>query len=284
MAGAAGAPPVARLGIVGLGLIGGSIAARTAATWPEVRIVGVDRPDVLDAARARGCVHDTRASAADLTDVEFIVVATPLPAILETLAELGRARCQAVVTDTGSTKRAVCRAAGEAGLRAFVGGHPMAGAERGGLGASRADLFGGATWLLSHGGGCTSTEIGCVEAFVQGLGAIPYRIDPDTHDRVMAYVSHLPQLLAVSLMNTAGERNSLAELRMAGRGFADMTRLASSPPEIWEGIVETNHDYVTEALAALTGAWPLAGTMTASDVRRAFTEAAARLNQLKGDG
>lgn len=284
MTGAPGAPPVARLGIVGLGLIGGSIAARTAATWPEVRIVGVDRPDVLEAARARGCVHDIRASAADLTDVEFIVVATPLPAILETLAELGRAGCQAVVTDTGSTKRAVCRAAGEAGLRAFVGGHPMAGAERGGLDASRADLFGGATWLLSHGGGCTSTEIGCVEAFVQGLGAIPHRIDPDTHDRIMAYVSHLPQLLAVSLMNTAGERTSLAELRMAGRGFADMTRLASSPPEIWEGIVETNHDYVKEALAALTGAWPLAGTLTASDVRRAFAEAAARRNQLKGDG
>jgi prephenate dehydrogenase len=77
---------VARLGIVGLGLIGGSIAARTAATWPEVRIVGVDRPEILDRARARGCVHDARASATDLTDVELIVVATPLPAILETLA------------------------------------------------------------------------------------------------------------------------------------------------------------------------------------------------------
>jgi prephenate dehydrogenase len=275
---------VARLGIVGLGLIGGSIAARTAATWPEVRIVGVDRPEILDRARARGCVHDARASATDLTDVELIVVATPLPAILETLAELGRVGCQAVITDTGSTKRAVCRAAGESGLRAFVGGHPMAGAERGGLDASRADLFGGVTWLLSHGGGCTSTEIGCVEAFVQGLGAIPHRIDPDTHDRVMAYVSHLPQLLAVSLMNTAGERNSLAELRMSGRGFADMTRLASSAPEIWEGIVETNQDYVTEALAALTGAWPLNGALTASDVQRAFTQAAARRKQLKGDG
>jgi prephenate dehydrogenase len=284
MAEASGSPPVARLGIVGLGLIGGSIAARTAAIWPGVRIMGVDRPEILEEALARGCVHEARRSAADLADAELIVLAAPVPAILRHLAELGRAGCQAIVTDTGSTKRAVCRAAGEAGLRAFVGGHPMAGTERGGLQASRADLFGGTTWLLSHGAGCTSSEIGCVEAFVQGLGAIPHRVDPDTHDRVMAYVSHLPQLLAVSLMNAVGGHVGLAELRLAGRGLDDMTRLAASPPEIWEGIVETNQDYVTEALAAVSGEWPLTGSVRGTDLQRAFARAAAHRAQMKGGG
>jgi prephenate dehydrogenase len=246
-------PPFDGIGIVGLGLIGGSIALAVRRAWPDVRIAGVDRPEVVARALDRQVIHEARASIAELGESHLIVLATPVLEMPRLLKDAARASCRALVTDVGSTKRHVMAAAEGLGL-AFIGGHPVAGSAVGGLDQARADLFEGRPWLIVSGAAGTATDR--LERFVRALGAIPDRIDADVHDRLMAYVSHLPQLVSSTLMATAGRRVGDAGLRVSGRGFADMTRLASSSPEIWEGILATNADYIAEAASALVAALP----------------------------
>ena len=249
-------PPVDRVGIVGLGLIGGSIALGIRSAWPAVRVIGVDRPEVADAAARRGIIDDQRGAALDLRDADLIVLATPVAAIVDLVRELGGAGVTTTVTDVGSTKRRVMTAARTAGLVNFVAGHPMAGAARGGLDAARDGLFAGRPWFLTAAAGASSGARARVERLVHALGARAIATDPDEHDRVMAYVSHLPQLLAVALMAAAGESVGERGLAQAGRGLDDMTRLASSPPAVWESVFDSNADYVVEALRRLFSVLP----------------------------
>ena len=186
--------PFARVAIVGVGLIGGSIAHALRRQAPTVRIVGVDRPEVLAQARAAGLVDAEAPRVEDLADVDLIVLATPIPAILEAIGALGARRLPAVVTDVGSTKRRIVAAARASGLRPFVGGHPMAGRERGGLREASADLFVGRRWFLVDAD--TDPRAGDrLAVFARLLGAEPERVEATSHDRAMAYVSHLPQLV-----------------------------------------------------------------------------------------
>ena len=245
-------PPFSRVAVVGLGLIGGSIAQAIRRAWPGVAIVGVDRPSVAAEARGRAAIDDTRSAVDQLDDVDLIVLATPVPEIVDLIAQAGRSELRAVITDVGSTKRPIVDAAKRTGLT-FVGGHPVAGSAHGGLDHARADLFDGHPWLLVE---VTPGVISSVEAFVRGLGALPRRVDAETHDRVMAYVSHLPQLLSSVLMRTAGRAVGEDGLTASGRGFADMTRLAASPPELWRGILSSNADFVLEAIQAFVAALP----------------------------
>ena len=252
------APPFRTIGIVGLGLIGGSIALASRRAWPDAAVVGVDhRADVTDAARGRGAITDARARLEDLRDVDLIVLAVPVPDIAALVAAAGRASLAGLVTDVGSTKRHIVAAADACGLR-FVGGHPIAGAATGGLGNARADLFERRDWLLVP-DGASDADVDRLGRFVLGLGGVVRRMQADAHDRLMAYVSHLPQLLATTLMTTAAGAVGKEGLAAAGPGFADMTRLASSPADIWRGILATNGDYIAEALRALADALPLAG-------------------------
>lgn len=243
-------PPFARVALVGVGLIGGSIALAARRRWPDATLIGVDRPAVLTAARERAVVDDTRSSVSDLRDVDLIVLAVPVPAIIEALEVIGRAGLPAVVTDTGSTKRRIVEAATRAGVHSFVGGHPMAGRERGGLDNASADLFSGRPWLLVP-PATPDDALRRVTTFVRELGSIPHDVDADTHDRTMAYVSHLPQLMSTALMVRVGEAVGEPGLAQAGRGLTDMTRLAASPSDVWQGILATNADYVAEAADAL---------------------------------
>jgi prephenate dehydrogenase len=244
-------PPFQQLGIVGLGLIGGSIAAAVRAAWPNLRVLGVDRPEIAADARARGWIHEALPHARPLGEADLVVLASPVPGIVAGIGELARAGHPGAITDVGSTKRTIVRAAADAGLRRFVGGHPMAGAEASGLAAARADLFAGCRWCVVPGAGAGDEDVAFVEALARGLGARPVRIEADTHDRVMAYVSHLPQLVSVALMNAAAAGAGRDGLALAGRGLAEMSRLASSSPDVWEGILAANADYVAEALDAL---------------------------------
>jgi prephenate dehydrogenase len=248
------APPFAAIAVVGLGLIGGSVAMGLRRAWPGIRIVGVDRPDITAAARQRAAVDDVRERVVDLPEVDLIVLATPVPRIVELIGELDRAGARALVTDVGSTKRCVAAAAAGTRLR-FVGGHPIAGAATAGLTYARADLFLRRQWLFVP-GTAPDADLLRLEQMVEGLGARPRRMEPDAHDRLMAYVSHLPQLLATALMTTAGDAVGREGLAAAGPGFSDMTRLASSPADVWQGIVATNADYIAEAIAALVAALP----------------------------
>ena len=265
--------PPARIGFVGLGLLGASIALRVAREWPAAARVGVDRPDVARAALRRGVITDTRDDVDALHDCDLVVLATPVPAIVDVLDTTAAAFDATVVTDVGSTKRRIA----DAGRRLphFAGGHPLAGAERGGLDRARPDLFDGHPWVIDS-DAASDTAIAAVERFAATMGARPVRMPADEHDRVMAYVSHLPQLLAVALMNTAADAGALAA-GVSGPAFAGITRLAASPGELWRGVIASNADNVAEALAALRRHLPAGEPATlAGDALVAMFERANR--------
>lgn len=244
--------PLHRVGIVGLGLIGGSIARDLRGRQPDVYVIGVDAPDVLEAAYSRGAIHQRAVSVDALTDADIVILAAPVPAIVARIRELGAIQFRGLVTDVGSTKRHIMTAAAEAGLARFIGGHPMAGSDLGGFEQSRPGLFDGRPWFVVEPESGTSIgDRAAVEALVRMLGAMPVAADALTHDRTVAYVSHVPQLLAVALMNTAADGCGDAGLQQAGRAFAEMTRLARSPAPVWQGIVETNRDCIAAAIREL---------------------------------
>ncbi len=147
----------------------------------------------------------------------------------------------AIVTDTGSTKRAMVEAARSLPPRfTFVGGHPLGGAARGGLEHARPDLFTGRPWLLTPTGEASGEAVEKLSAFVRALGAEPRVVSVAAHDRLLAYLSHLPQFTASALMQVIGDAVGDEGLALAGRGLVDTTRLASSPSGIWRDIAATN--------------------------------------------
>lgn len=238
------APPFARIGIAGTGLIGGSIALAAKAAWPGVHVSGtLSRQGTLPDGMADRIVRDVE----QLGDCDLIVLGVPVPVMPELMERIARHGTRAVVTDVGSTKRGVMRAAEAAGLTTFIGGHPMAGGERPGAGEARADLFAGKPWLLVPGSAGTADEQRLTR-FVEALGGVPAWMGADPHDRTVAYVSHLPQILAAALMNAAEAAVGEHGPHAAGRAFAEMTRLASSPPDMWRDICAENADFVSEAL------------------------------------
>jgi prephenate dehydrogenase len=276
-------PAFARIGVIGLGLIGGSIALAVRARWPGTTVLGLDRPDRAAAAERRGAVQRVATAVADFQDADLVVLAVPPPAVLEIVPQLTCLHAHAVVTDVASTKRQVVAAARAAGLAAFVGGHPMAGTERAGIEHASANLFEGRPWLLVEGTG-GETAGSRVEAFVRGLGALPAWMDADAHDRRVAFVSHLPHLVAVALMNAAADGVGHDGLKMAGPAFTDMTRLASSPPELWQGIVPGNADFIAEALGRFLRDLPVGGDLARDGwIRDAFDRAGAARARWRGD-
>jgi prephenate dehydrogenase len=246
--------PFARIGIVGVGLIGGSVALAVRHKLPAATIVGLDRGDRKDLQQV---VDQIVERVQDLADADLIVVCVPLTEMARTLEEIARTNTRAIVTDVSSTKRGTMAAAAASGLRSFVGGHPMAGSERPGLDAARRDLFEGRPWLLVR-GPADDAASARVEAFVESLGARPRWMDAEEHDRTVAYISHLPQIIAAALMNTAEIGAPLAGPETAGNAFGEMTRLASSPSAMWQRVLAENGDFVAEALDVFRQQLPLA--------------------------
>jgi len=245
--------PFARIGIVGTGLIGGSVALATRRVWPDVQVIGTpSRSGPLPEGMVDRVTTDIAGIASDSDLIVLAMPVTAMPAVMRTIAASGSS---AVVTDVGSTKRGVMTAARDAGLAAFVGGHPMAGGERPGAAEARADLFVGRPWLLVE--GTASGEDGArLEAFARGLGAVTRWMPADLHDRTVAYVSHLPQIVASALMNAADAAVDATGPDVAGNAFAEMTRLASSPADMWQGICAENADFVAEALRTFLAQLP----------------------------
>lgn len=255
--GEAGDPPFSRVGIFGLGLIGGSIALGARRAWPKITLVGFDRSrETLDAARG-SVVHETVTNLGALASCDLIVLAIPVNAIVELMPALARVETRAVITDVGSTKRQVIAAARAAGVASFVGGHPMGGSAHVGLKFARAEMFNGRPWLFVSQVAAPAAAASRLDRFARGFGATPHWFDAEAHDRAVAYVSHLPQLMSVALMNAA-ESSIAADggLTAVGRAFTEMTRLASSPAEMWVDIMANNGDFVGEALKALAANLP----------------------------
>ena len=213
------------LAIVGPGLIGTSIALAARRRWPTLDISTIDQGEPLS----------------KIGDALVVILATPVDVILQLLPTLAAAiDPRALIIDTGSTKRAVMIAAAMSGLRQFVGGHPMAGGAASGPSGARAELFDDAPWFLTNPDAPDAVQRAV--KFVEALGARPIVLADhgEEHDRLMAAVSHLPQVAASTLMavvtRVVGEQN----LQWAGKGLRDTTRLAASRPEMWQSILATN--------------------------------------------
>jgi prephenate dehydrogenase len=243
-------PPFRSVAIVGLGLIGGSLALATRERWPSVRVTGVDTESVIAHVRGSGAIDRSAASVGEVGDVDLIVLAAPVQQNLGLLSRLPAG--SAVVTDVGSTKRVMVEAGRQlVAPSVFVGGHPLGGAERGGFAYARADLFEGRPWILTPDEGTPASAVDMLTRFVSGLGANAVLMTADAHDSLMAFISHLPQLTASALMDVVGERAGAEGLRLAGRGLIDTTRLASSPANVWRDVCQTNADAIGQALDLL---------------------------------
>jgi prephenate dehydrogenase len=246
-------PPFRRIAIAGIGLIGGSMALGVRDRWPAAAVVGIDRPAVLAHAIGSGAIDRGLASIAELDDADLVVLAAPVRQNARLLGELpARIVERALLTDVGGTKRDIVNAARRLPPGAtFVGGHPIGGAERGGFGFARPDLFKNRPWILTPAVGTGDAALAALRRFVEGLGARPTVMDAAEHDTVMAFVSHLPQLTASALMDTVGGAVAGGGLAVAGRGLVDTTRLASSPPSVWREICAVNADAISSALDQL---------------------------------
>jgi prephenate dehydrogenase len=249
-------PGVRRLAVVGLGLIGGSIALAAKRAWPAGSVVGVDRGPALDEARLLPAFDRVAGDLAAADGADLVVLAAPVRQNAAILDELGAVlHAPTLVTDAGSTKRStVARSAALPHHVSFVGGHPLAGAARGGLSLARADLFAERPWLVTPGPATRSADdVRRVEQFASALGARPRTMSAEEHDRLLAFLSHLPQLTASALMQTVGAAAG-GQISLAGPGLVDTTRLASSPVDIWQDICLTNADEIRPAIDALIGA------------------------------
>jgi len=250
---------IRRITIVGVGLIGGSLGKAWKTSGPgSIEVTGTDRPEILDRALAVGAIDVASPVAAEaVAEADLVVLATPLTGIVTQLGEIGPAlKPDAVVTDVGSVKQPIVRYAEDV-LRddvLFVGGHPMAGSELSGIEHASQFLFENATWVL-----CRSSSAASDPRYAELLGLIGMtgarvlELSPEEHDDIAALVSHVPQLLAVTLTNTVGRRNEINPnfLKLAAGGFRDMTRIAGSDASIWRDILSANHGSVLDALALL---------------------------------
>jgi prephenate dehydrogenase len=243
----------ADVAIVGLGLIGGSLArALTRKGW---RVLGIDRPAVLRRALAAGALAAGAEGVEAAIDADMVVLAAPPRANVTLLRRLARTLPpDRVITDLGSVKRPICAAARALGLRAFVGGHPMAGRERSGFAASDADLFRGHPWILTP-DRSSDEALAAVRRLVRATGARLRQMRPDEHDRAIAFLSHVPQIVAWAIDGAArGDAAAARHRRLAGPGFRDMTRLAGSPRPLWREILAENREEVARALSAFSRA------------------------------
>jgi len=190
-----------------------------------MRIYGVDKPDVLERARRLGIVQEPPANQSDL-----VVLATPVGEILELLEQLEAP----LILDLGSTKVDICAKAERLKLP-FVGGHPMTGSERSGPEAATADIFKGARFFLCPIATTPQGAVPCLERLIESIGAVPQVITPVDHDRLVAEISHLPQIVATLLAEHTVEHRNLA-----GPGLKSATRLAASPFHVWRDILKTS--------------------------------------------
>jgi prephenate dehydrogenase len=200
-----------------------------------------------------GAIDRAVRTLADAADADLIILAAPVGQNLLLLDEAAAsARPGALITDVGGTKRDIVAAARRLPEpRVFVGGHPIGGAERGGFGFARPNMFAGRPWIFTPDGSPEPGRLERLYAFARGLGAVPTLLDAERHDRFMTYVSHLPQLAATALMNVAGAGAQSEGMTLAGRGLLDTTRLASSPGHVWRDICAANADLIADALDEL---------------------------------
>jgi len=214
--------------IYGTGLMGCSFALALKKRFPKTQIFGGDAPDVLARAQRLGAVEDGNLP----TDPELVVLASPVRSILELLDQLQPGI--RLILDLGSTKAAICRKA-ESRRLAFVGGHPMTGSERFGPDAASAEIFERAPFFLCPVASTPPDALSKLKQLLEEIGTVPMVLDPTVHDRLVARISHLPQILSTLLADHTAKDRALA-----GPGLRSVTRLGASPFHIWRDILQTS--------------------------------------------
>jgi len=248
--------PIRTVAIVGVGLIGGSFALALRKAGFEGRILGVSRPRTIGKALELGVIDAGLPLADALAEADLVYLAQPILRILDQLPEIARlARPGALVTDAGSTKRAIVEKAREVFRNdtTFLGGHPMAGKEGRGVEIAEAELFAGSLWVLTplRPDDLEQPLARDFTSWIDRIGARRLTLDAAEHDRTVAYTSHLPQLLSTALACSVDGNIADNRLEVAGGGLRDMSRLAGSSYDIWEGILLTNAAPIDDALTDL---------------------------------
>jgi prephenate dehydrogenase len=245
--------PTERVAVIGTGLIGTSVALAARRVGCRVSGWDLDRETALRSA-ARGGFTATASLDACVSDADVVVIATPIETIPGLVVRALAMAPVAIVTDVASVKShveaEVLAAAPAADLPRFVPGHPMGGSERSGPDHASASVVDGIVWVLAPTELSEPALVDRLEAWVERIGALPVRMRAERHDRLVAFVSHLPQVASTTLMSLAAaeEADEPEILLLAAGGFRDLTRLAASNPALWSDILIANRDAVAGAI------------------------------------
>jgi prephenate dehydrogenase len=257
--------------IVGVGLIGGSFALALRKAGFPGRIIGVSSPRTIERAFQLGVIDEALPLEDAAAQSDVIYLAQPIAGILDTLDRLTALAPSTLITDAGSTKYAIMQRAKS--LPNFIGGHPMAGKESRGVEHADPDLFRGRPYVL------TEPEPWLMN-WVERIGARPVILAPEEHDRLVALVSHLPQLISTALACELGAEPRAASV--VGPGALDMTRLAASPYDIWRDIFATNAESIDAALGNFIARLEQVRTrLRAGDLETEFAIAAEAAKRLR---
>jgi len=252
---------IRQITIIGTGLIGGSLGLALKKHKFLVKIVGCDSAGIMDRARNRAAIDEAIARPVDaVRGSDVVVLASPVGAIIDLIGNLGPLLpSKTLLTDVGSTKTEVLAKAksvfGKTVGKRFLAGHPMAGKEQSGVDFADPDLFQGAAWFFTpvHGQNIYSGLGGEFLEWIARIGARIGSIDADEHDKLCAWISHVPQMistaLAATLVDEYGDEAPLLEA--GGRALREMTRISSSPYSMWRDIAITNKRNIQEALHKL---------------------------------
>ena len=242
--------------IIGVGLIGGSFGLALKEKKLNFKIVGVDKTEIIKKAIARGAIDEGTVNLEEgIKEADIVIIATPVKTILNILTQIDpflKKGC--LVTDTGSTKGQIVERANKVLSKDvfFIGGHPMAGSEKYGIEEADSHLFQDKTYILTPTNKSNLVPLKKMLLLIKMINANILILNPLEHDKIVGAVSHLPQIIAVSLINTIGELalpgNNNNYFKAVGDGFRDMTRIASSPYKIWEDICETNQENILEMI------------------------------------
>jgi prephenate dehydrogenase len=245
-----------KITIIGVGLIGGSLGLALKKKNPKFKITGIDKLEIIEKAIARGAIDEGTINLENgIKEADIIIIATPVKTIIDLLPRINpfiKKGC--IVTDTGSTKGQIVETADKILSKDvyFVGGHPIAGSEKYGIDSADPHLFQDKTYILTPTKDTNLLALKKIFLLIKIINAKRLILDPLEHDRIVGAVSHLPQIMAVSLTNMIGElgqqENNDNYFKAIGEGFKDMTRIASSPYQMWEDICETNQENILEMI------------------------------------
>jgi len=244
-----------KITIIGVGLIGGSLGLALKEKKPNFKIVGIDKPKIIEKAIARGAIDEGTVNLEEgIKEADIVIIATPVKTILNILNKINpflKKGC--IVTDTGSTKEQIVERADEVLSKDafFIGGHPMAGSEEYGIESADPHLFQDKTYILTPNNKSNLVVLEKLFSLIKMIDANRLILNPSEHDRIASAVSHLPQIIAVSLINTVSELalpGNNNYFKVVGGGFKDMTRIASSPYKIWEDICKTNQENILKMI------------------------------------